>query len=147
MCGSAANRAYSTYLSLLLGFPQSLWRDRHLAHHRGEKDVPLARQTLFEAALIALLWLGLALAAPAFFFMVYLPGYAFGLALCRLHGHFEHAPETQSHYGMLYNAWFFRRVFFTRTFDPAAATYAPSNLEIQPFDCRPENPDHTLIED
>src|SRR5690606_35486574 len=36
-------------------------------------------------------------------------------------------------------------VFFTRGFDPAAATYAPSDLEIQPFECRPENPDHTLI--
>ena len=37
-------------------------------------------------------------------------------------------------------------VFFTRTFDPASAQYAPSNLEIQPFGCRPENPDHTLQE-
>lgn len=38
-------------------------------------------------------------------------------------------------------------VFFTRPFPPATATYAPSDLEIQPFDCRPENPDHTLIEE
>lgn len=38
-------------------------------------------------------------------------------------------------------------VFFTRPFPPATATYAPSNLEIQPFGCRPENPDHTLIEE
>jgi hypothetical protein len=38
-------------------------------------------------------------------------------------------------------------VFFTRKFDPATATYAPSNLEIQPFECRPENADHTLIEE
>ncbi len=36
--------------------------------------------------------------------------------------------------------------FFTRGFDPATASYAPSNLEIQPFNCRPENPDHTLID-
>ena len=34
--------------------------------------------------------------------------------------------------------------FFTRSFDPVSAQYAPTNLEIQPFDCRPENPDHTL---
>src|SRR5262245_37817084 len=27
------NAAFSCYLSLLLGFPQSLWRARHLAHH------------------------------------------------------------------------------------------------------------------
>jgi Family of unknown function (DUF6152) len=38
-------------------------------------------------------------------------------------------------------------VYFTRKFDPATATYAPSDLKIEPFDCRPENPDHTLIED
>jgi hypothetical protein len=38
-------------------------------------------------------------------------------------------------------------VFFTRTFDPASATYAPSALEIQPFGCRPENADHSLVED
>ena len=35
-------------------------------------------------------------------------------------------------------------VFFTRAFDPVAAEYAPTDLEIQPFGCRPENPDHTL---
>ena len=29
----ALNTAFSCYLSLLLGFPQSLWRARHLAHH------------------------------------------------------------------------------------------------------------------
>jgi len=34
--------------------------------------------------------------------------------------------------------------FFTRGFDPVSAEYAPSDLELQPFDCRPENPDHTL---
>jgi hypothetical protein len=34
--------------------------------------------------------------------------------------------------------------FFTRSFEPAAAEYAPSDLEIQPFGCKPENPDHTL---
>src|SRR5262249_47377554 len=27
------NRCFSLYLTLLLGIPQSLWRDRHLAHH------------------------------------------------------------------------------------------------------------------
>jgi hypothetical protein len=36
--------------------------------------------------------------------------------------------------------------FFTRSFDPATAEYAPTDLEIQPFNCRPENPDHTLRE-
>jgi hypothetical protein len=37
-------------------------------------------------------------------------------------------------------------VFYTRDFDPASAEYLPTNLDIEPFDCRPENPDHTLIE-
>jgi hypothetical protein len=34
--------------------------------------------------------------------------------------------------------------YFTRDFDPATAEYAPTDLAIEPFDCRPENPDHTL---
>ena len=29
----ALNRAYSLFLSALMGIPQSLWRDRHLRHH------------------------------------------------------------------------------------------------------------------
>jgi len=37
-------------------------------------------------------------------------------------------------------------VFFTRAFDPISARYAPSALEIEPFGCRPENLDHSLIE-
>src|SRR5690606_21819841 len=36
--------------------------------------------------------------------------------------------------------------FYTRPFDTAVAQYAPSDLEIQPFNCRPENPDHSLRE-
>ena len=31
----ALNRSYSVFLSLVLGVPQSVWRDRHLAHHVG----------------------------------------------------------------------------------------------------------------
>ena len=38
---------------------------------------------------------------------MYLPGYALGLALCFLQGHFEHARGTTSHYGWLYNWCFF----------------------------------------
>src|SRR6266481_8497336 len=29
------NRVFSAALSVLLGIPQTLWRDRHLAHHAG----------------------------------------------------------------------------------------------------------------
>src|SRR6185295_1722079 len=32
---AACNRLYSMYLTALLGFPQTLWRERHLAHHSG----------------------------------------------------------------------------------------------------------------
>jgi len=35
-------------------------------------------------------------------------------------------------------------VYFTRDFDPAMARYGPSELTIEPFNCRPENLDHTL---
>src|SRR5215831_1227962 len=31
------NRAYSIFLSVLLGYPQTIWRERHLAHHRGQR--------------------------------------------------------------------------------------------------------------
>jgi len=34
--------------------------------------------------------------------------------------------------------------FFTRDFELSSAEYVPSELELQPFNCRPENPDHTL---
>ena len=41
----AMNRAFSCYLSLLLGLPQSLWRARHLAHHgaRGTRGLRASR--------------------------------------------------------------------------------------------------------
>src|SRR5262249_18786876 len=31
------NALFALYLSVLLGIPQSIWRDRHLAHHRGAR--------------------------------------------------------------------------------------------------------------
>jgi len=37
----------------------------------------------------------------------YLPGYFMGLALCYLHGYFEHAGGTTSHYSAAYNLSFF----------------------------------------
>ena len=102
------NRAYSAYLTLLMGVPQSLWRDRHLAHHA---DRPwarrLTRDVTIETALVAALWASLIVAAPASFLLVYLPGWAAGLLLCQLQGHYEHARGTTSHYGRLYNTLFF----------------------------------------
>lgn len=102
------NVLFSFYLTLLLGIPQTLWRQRHLAHHG---DVPWrlkwSRILAIEVSLLAGLGTGLALGAPEFFFLAYLPGLGLGLALCALHGHHEHAGGTTSHYGALYNWIFF----------------------------------------
>jgi hypothetical protein len=103
------NRAFSFYLSALMGIPQELWRDRHLRHHRGD-DRPLrwTRNAILESGLVLGLWLVAMAMAPWFFATVYLPGYAAGMTLCWLQGHFEHVHgTTTSHYGRLYNLLFF----------------------------------------
>lgn len=103
-----ANRVFSAYLSVLLGIPQALWRQRHLAHHA---NVPwrlrATPQLVLETLLVAMLWCLLGWLAPLFFFATYLPGFLLGLGLCWLHGHFEHARGTTSHYGAIYNCLFF----------------------------------------
>ena len=102
------NRIYSAYLSLLLGVPQSVWRERHLSHHAGVAPrLRLRSEVVVETILVMALWVTIALTAPKFFLFVYLPGVALGLALCQVHGHFEHAGGTTSHYGRLYNLLFF----------------------------------------
>ncbi len=102
------NRAYSAYLSLLMGVPQSLWRDRHLAHHTdGPWTRHVTRDMAIETTLVVALWTTLMVLAPASFLTVYLPGWAAGLLLCQLQGHYEHACGTTSHYGRLYNILFF----------------------------------------
>ena len=105
---SALNRLYSIYLSALMGFPQELWRARHLRHHRGDRR-PIAPTptALLESTVVLALWITLAIADPWFFITVYAPGYVAGLGLCFLQGHFEHAGGTTSHYGWLYNSLFF----------------------------------------
>ena len=102
------NRLYSGYLTLLLGVPQSVWRDRHLAHHAGVTNrIRPRRDVVIETAVVAGLWIAIAVASPGFFLTVYLPGMAIGLALCQLQGFFEHAGGTTSHYGRIYNFLFF----------------------------------------
>jgi fatty acid desaturase len=104
----SANRIYSGFLSLVLGVPQSLWRDRHLAHHAGiTHRLRPSAGVVVETTLIAGLWVVIGFAAPGFFLTVYLPGMAIGLVLCQLQGFFEHAGGTTSHYGRLYNFLFF----------------------------------------
>ena len=102
------NRVFSLLLSVTLGFPQALWRDRHLRHHAGLGDaVRFSRRALAEATAVVALFIAMAVLTPAFFLAAYLPGWMAGLALCWLHGHYEHARGTTSHYGRLYNLLFF----------------------------------------
>jgi len=102
------NRAFSIYSSALLGIPQGLWRDRHLRHHAGvDRPLRWTAGMLVETAVVGAVWTALAFVAPVFFVSVYLPGYALGIALCWLQGHFEHVGGTTSHYGRLYNWLFF----------------------------------------
>jgi hypothetical protein len=102
------NRCFSVYESLLLGVPQELWRRRHLQHHFGTgwsgTDAPLL---MLEIGLVAALWVVLAVQAPWFLLTAYAPGYLGGLALCWLHGYYEHQRGTVSHHGTLYNLLFF----------------------------------------
>jgi hypothetical protein len=102
------NRIYSLYLTVLLGIPQSVWRNRHLAHHRGSiAGVSCTPAIIGEVAVVLLLWLVLARTTPEFFWTIYIPGYVLGLGLCYLHGYFEHDGGTISTYGTLYNFAFF----------------------------------------
>ena len=103
-----ANRGYSAFLSLVLGLPQSIWRERHLAHHADRPvRVRLSREVVSETLLVLAMWAAIATLAPRVFFVVYLPGWAIGLSLCVLQGYYEHANGTTSHYGRLYNVLFF----------------------------------------
>jgi hypothetical protein len=103
-----ANAVFSLYLTMLLGVPQTLWRQRHLAHH-AECNCRLRVTPQFgvEAAVIISLWSALALVAPKFLAFTYAPGMVLGLVLCHVQGRYEHARGTTSHYGGLYNFLFF----------------------------------------
>lgn len=102
------NQLFSAYLSALLGIPQALWRQRHLAHHA---NIPWRLQMTWplclESLIVAVVWISIYLVSPRFFLAIYLPGYLLGLGLCWLQGHYEHASGTTSHYGSLYNYFFF----------------------------------------
>lgn len=108
----AANRFFSGYLTLVSGIPQRLWRDRHLAHHADTKwRFRWSGQLVLEISLVLSLWAVLLQVAPQFFIKTYVPGYVLGLALCQIHGFYEHAHGTTSHYGWLYNVFFFNDGF------------------------------------
>src|SRR5580704_7413180 len=58
---TALNRLFSAALSVLLGIPQALWRDRHLAHHAGVAwRLRISRQLAAETSLVMMLWAVLA---------------------------------------------------------------------------------------
>ena len=127
----SANWMYSAYLTLVLGFPQSLWRQRHLKHHAELTHGPsqlegpygrwtnvvaasavvgpfgLRRAVAIELLLLAAFWTLLAIELRPWFLTAYLPGWAIGLGLCQLQGYYEHARGTRSHYGRIYNFLFF----------------------------------------
>ncbi|HET9130228.1 MAG TPA: fatty acid desaturase, partial [Terriglobia bacterium] len=93
------NRAYSMFLSLLLGFPQSVWRERHMAHHAGHRSrLRFSTSIVVELGVVIVLWGFLLFTFPGFFLFIYLPGYALGLGLCFLQGYFEHVEGTTSYY-------------------------------------------------
>ncbi len=101
----AMNRLFSAALTALLGIPQTLWRDRHLAHHAGVSwRFRISTRLATETALVVCLWSFLAAWHPSFFLLAYLPGYLAGLGLCAMQGHWEHAAgRPTSHYGLVYN--------------------------------------------
>src|ERR1051326_7087124 len=63
-----ANAVFAAALSLLLGIPQSLWRDRHLAHHAGVRPrIRMTAELCAQIALVLGLWTAMAVRAPGFF--------------------------------------------------------------------------------
>ena len=101
------NVSFSLFLSVLLGIPQTLWRERHLAHHAGKAwRFRLTTRLAIEMLLIAGLWSLLLSFDARFFLLIYLPAYAAGLGLCWIHGYYEHTRGTESHYGTVYNFLF-----------------------------------------
>ena len=108
----AANAAYSVFLSLLLAVPQTLWREKHFAHHAGRAVAyRWGRQTGVEAAAVLTLWLVMLAAAPESFVTIYVPSVLIGMGLGVIHGHFEHAPAVRSYYGSFYNRLLFNDGF------------------------------------
>jgi hypothetical protein len=101
------NVLFSAYLSLLLGLPQTIWRDRHLAHHAGRAwRFRWSGRLALEIVLVVAFWSTIATLGRDLLAM-WIAGWIGGMLLCQLQGHFEHARGTVSHYGTPYNLLFF----------------------------------------
>ncbi len=107
----ALDRAFAVWLSALTFIPQTIWKQRHLMHHAGDRPrrVRLGVQGRLEVLAVALVTLLVLLAAPRFALTGLAPGVAAGLLLCQLQGAMEHTPDggAVSHYGALYNFFWF----------------------------------------
>ena len=103
------NRLYSVYLSAVMGIPQSLWRERHLRHHRGQHGAaPLdARDDARRPASSLRCGRRWRWRLRRSSRRSTSRDTRSGWCLCFLQGHFEHARGTTSHYGWLYNWCFF----------------------------------------
>jgi hypothetical protein len=84
-----------------------------------------------QVALVLAFWALICIRAPRFFAFEYLPGYLAGLGLCALHGYYEHARGTTSHYGALYNFLVFNDGYHAEHHaNPAIDwTHLPARLE------------------
>ena len=70
------NRAFSGVLSLLLGFPQTIWRQKHLAHHAGRaKRIEWSAAVVAETLLVVGALTTLGVIAPRFLAFAYAPGW------------------------------------------------------------------------
>ena len=109
--GRYARAIFSLYLTALLGYPQSIWAARHLAHHGGKgnrvKTFRLDALTAIEVLVTVALWGALSIYAPEFLLSAYLPGFVTGMLICQIHGHYEHeGGQAVSYYGRVYNLLF-----------------------------------------
>src|SRR6185503_14987564 len=101
------NALFSAYLSLLLGLPQTMWRDRHLAHHAGRPwRFRWSKRMVAEILIVVAFWAAIATHGHDLLPM-WIAGWIGGMILCQVQGHFEHEHGTVSHYGTPYNVLFF----------------------------------------
>ncbi|MGE0144958.1 MAG: fatty acid desaturase [Planctomycetota bacterium] len=105
--GRGLDRALSFLLSSVMGFPQRLWRQRHLAHHA---EVPwklrLEPWLLAETALVTAQWAAIALLLPVSLAASIGLGFLAAQALCWMQGFFEHRGGTTSCHAAWWNLLF-----------------------------------------